>query len=354
MSESVRTIRPTEYARPRDPAIELSSMLIGHSAPMRRLRERVLRLSPSHLPVLLQGPSGSGKELVARALHLFSGRKGEFVGFNVAAIPDGMFEATLFGHTKGAFTGAIADGDGYLLEANGGTVFFDEIGALPTPMQAKLLRALDHQGFRAVGARRDTRSEFRPISATNEDIDNAVRMGTFRADLAFRLRGGTIHVPPLRERLDDIPDLVHHFLNKASAHRVSSPSSCSDDAVRSLAQYDWPGNVRELHHVIQLAAALSEGREIGPHEVRAALADARGSGAPLPSRDPHFDAHRQRLLEILIRSDWNTSHAARECGISRSHLYREMHHLGIRPARKSQRSTNNGGASGPTNESSPA
>jgi DNA-binding NtrC family response regulator len=322
---------------------------------MRRLRERVLRLSPSHLPVLLQGPSGSGKELVARALHLFSGRKGEFVGFNVAAIPDGMFEATLFGHTKGAFTGAIADGDGYLLEANGGTVFFDEIGALPTPMQAKLLRALDHQGFRAVGARRDTRSEFRAISATNEDINNAVRMGAFRADLAFRLRGGTIHVPPLRERLEDIRDLVQHFLIKASVHRLPTPSTCSDDALRELAQYDWPGNVRELQHVIQLASALSEGREIGTHEVRAALADARGNGAALPSRDPQFDADRQRLLEILIRTDWNTSHAARECGISRSHLYREMHHLGIRPPRKIQRPTNNnGGATESTNGSPPA
>src|SRR5689334_2690200 len=188
-------------------------LLIGASQPMQQLRALVIRASRSRLPVLIEGPTGAGKELVARALHMGSGRSGDLIAFNVCAIAESVFEDALFGHVKGAFTGAMRDVAGYLAEANGGSLFLDEINGLPLASQAKLLRASVTGLFRPVGAQRDRTSDFRLIAATNDDLASAVAAGSFRRDLLYRLSGLTISVPALSARLDDLPELVQHFLN---------------------------------------------------------------------------------------------------------------------------------------------
>jgi DNA-binding NtrC family response regulator len=198
-------------------AAMIADLLVGESAVMVRLRDLVLRLAPARLPVLVQGPTGAGKELVAQALHRASGRKGRCVAFNACAIPDAMFEDALFGHVRGAFSGASHDHTGYLGEANGGTVFMDEIGSLGIDAQAKLLRAVETRVFRPVGARRDQESDFRLVTATNVRLGDLVGTGRFRPDLAHRISAAVITVPALAEHPEDIPALAEHFAREAAA-----------------------------------------------------------------------------------------------------------------------------------------
>ena len=193
----------------------MSTLLIGDSLPMRQLRALIARVATSTLSVLIEGETGSGKELVARALHEMSGRSGALVALNVCAVPDSMFEATMFGHVKGAFTGALRDSAGYLTEAHRGTLFLDEVSGLSLTNQVKLLRAIETKEFRPVGARSDQRSDFRLIAASNEDMVHLVEGGQFRRDLAHRLGGIKLTVPPLRDRLEDVPILAAHFAAQA-------------------------------------------------------------------------------------------------------------------------------------------
>jgi DNA-binding NtrC family response regulator len=293
--------------------------IVGDSLPMRRLKDLIRRVGPTNLPVLVSGPTGAGKELVAQAIHDASGRRGRFVSFNVCAIADTMFEDALFGHRRGAFTGAFADSPGYLLEADRGTVFFDEISGLALLQQAKLLRAIETRQFRPVGGRQDKDSDFRVVAATNEDLGSLVRNGRFRPDLLHRLGGITIEVPALRARPEDIPLLIQHFLGDEQA-------GLTGDAVRALREHDWPGNVRELRHTLERARVLASGR-IGAGDIRAALQGMmRTDWSP-----PACSKDRQQLIEALEECDWNPSRTAVVLGVHWTTIYRRMKRLGIPP-----------------------
>ncbi len=232
--------------------------LLGKSAVMQRLFALLERLSTTTSTVLIQGESGTGKELVARALHYHGARRRQpFVPVNCAALPEGLLESELFGHTRGAFTGADIARRGLLVEAAHGTLFLDEIGEMPLGMQAKLLRVLEQRQMRPVGSDREVAIDVRVIAATNRDLVQAVRQGTFREDLYYRLHVMVVPIPPLREHRDDIPLLVETFLQRHAAANHLTPRHLTPQALRCLEQYDWPGNVRELSHVIERGVTLS-------------------------------------------------------------------------------------------------
>lgn len=319
----------------------LSGLLIGRSLAIRRVRSRILQLARTTLPVLIEGPTGSGKELVAQALHTLSGRSGRLVSFNVAAIGESMFEDALFGHVRGAFTGAAADIPGFLLEADRGTAFLDEISTLPLTLQVKLLRALETREFRPVGGRLDQRSDFRLIAATNEDLSSRASSGSFRHDLLYRIRAGVIRVPSLRDRIEDVRMLAAHFLRAAAnifSERAERALSLTDGAVQLLEAHTWLGNVRELRNVVELALVLTASRtSIGAPEIAEALRDVGSAGG---EQVPHLadrEAERCHLLEVLDRCGGEALQAANSLGISKSHMYRRMRELGITP--RGRRST---------------
>jgi DNA-binding NtrC family response regulator len=293
--------------------------LIGDSEPMRRLRSLIAIAAPSRLSVLIEGETGSGKELVAAAIHAQSRRTGRFVAFNVCAIGDAMFEDALFGHVRGAFTGAIGDASGLLREADGGTAFFDEVSGLAPALQAKLLRAIETREFRPVGAARDVRSDFRVVAATNESLERLVARGGFRPDLAHRLGAVRIRVPSLSERREDIPALVRHFLNAAGRSEVAA----SPGALKMLQSWRWTGNVRELRHLVEWAGVVADGHlDEGTLETAIAL---RGE----PGRvEPVAFGEAEALFEALRRHGGDKELAARDLGIHLATLYRRLkrHH----------------------------
>ena len=313
-------------------AAAMAELLIGETPVMQQLRALVARVAPSSLPVLIQGPTGSGKELVAAALHRWSGRAGRLVAFNVCALGESMFEDALFGHVKGAFTGALRDAPGYLLEADRGTAFLDEIGGLPLAAQAKLLRAVETRQFRAVGATYDRSSDFRLVAATNEGLDALVAGGRFRPDLAFRLCGVVIEVPPLAARTADIPLLARHFL-EASAPELGLELGA--DALAELAAQPWEGNVRELKHVVERAILSSTGRRVTRTDVRTAL-----PGSTCAPRANSLDSFAKRRLEELLGAHgWDTAKVAAALGVHRGTVYRQMKRLGIKGVASPLRAT---------------
>lgn len=300
----------------------IDSMLLGESGVMQRLKALILRVGPTGLPVLVEGPTGSGKELVAQALHASSGRRGKLVAFNVCAIPESVFESALFGHVRGAFTGATSDVPGYLREAHSGTAFFDEIAGLPAFLQTKLLRAIETREFRAVGARVDQRSDFRVVAATNDRGIQLVAAGRLREDLFERLAAVLISVPPLRDRIEDVPLLAHRFLSTSAA---SQPElRLTSGALRLLQECDWPRNVRQLRNTIVRAVAITANATIGREEISAAL-DQGGTLAPAFSDS--FE--RRRLLSVLEENEWKVSIAALRLGVDRATLYRRLKRHGI-------------------------
>ena len=237
--------------------------LLGKSAVMQRLFGLLERLAATSSTVLIQGESGTGKELVARALHYHSARRRHpFVPVNCAALPEGLLESELFGHAKGAFTGAQIARRGLFLEASRGTLFLDEIGDMPLGMQAKLLRVLEQRQIRPVGSDREVDIDVRVLAATHQDLAGAVQQGTFREDLYYRLRVMPVEVPPLREHREDIPFLAETFVQRHAADNKLAPRRFTRAALRALEQYDWPGNVRQLSHVIERAVTLSNGEWI--------------------------------------------------------------------------------------------
>jgi two-component system NtrC family response regulator len=289
--------------------------LLGDSEPMRVVREVTAAVAPTMLPVLILGPTGVGKELVARAVHALSGRAGALVCFNAAAVSDSMFEATMFGHVRGAFTGAVSDHPGYLAEADRGSLFLDEVASMGTSVQAKLLRAIETGEFRAVGGRTNSRSQFRVVSAANEDMAALARERRFREDLLHRLAGVVIEIPSLAERRDDIPLLARHFLASDGNGHVTM----DDDAAELLRERHWPGNVRELRHVMSLVAALC-GTRVTAAALRRALGLRLQPDLALVSDAPE----RRELTDALERNRWDTERAADELGIHRTTLYRRM------------------------------
>jgi DNA-binding NtrC family response regulator len=327
---------------------KLAGLLIGDSVAMRGVRALIRRVAPASLPVLIQGPTGSGKELVARALHLASGRQGGFVALNVCAIADSMFEDTLFGHVRGAFTGASGDSLGYLMEADRGTVFLDEISGLPLFAQAKLLRAIETKEFRPIGSRSDRRSDFRLVSASNEYLGEAVAGGTFREDLMFRLRGVVIEVPPLAARIEDIPMLARHFASR-TVRGDEGPLSVSDEAAGALMCRDWPGNVRELKALIECAAALAHTGVIDASDV--ARAAELGVRERLTLASVRNGIAARHLLEVLEDTEWDVDATAAILGVHRATVYRRIGRLGplardaksVRPVGATRRRLGNDG-----------
>jgi DNA-binding NtrC family response regulator len=301
----------------------IDEILLGHSTAIRKVRALIERVAPTELPVLISGPTGSGKELVANAIHAVSGRRGKLVAFNVCAIAESMFEDALFGHVRGAFTGAINSSAGYLREANGGTAFFDEIGGLTGNGQAKLLRAIETREFRPVGAAADVRSDFRLITAANEDLWELVRHGRFRDDLAQRISSFVIRVPPLSERLEDVPILALAFLRDSSG---DSESAISEGAARLLRSHNWRGNVRELKHVVQSAATLGDSRRLSVESVEEALSWTGSTRTVAPS----LAMTDRRLVEILDVCGWKVDEAALQMGVHRTTMYRRLKKAGLK------------------------
>lgn len=302
--------------------------IVGHSAAIEQVRNRIRKLAPAALPVLIQGPTGSGKELVARALHQESGRAGRFVATNVCAIAESMFEATLFGHVRGAFTGATQDRPGLLDAADGGTLFLDEIGSLSLDVQAKLLRAIELGEFAPVGSTRERVSRFRVVAATNENIMALAAEGRFRADLLHRLGAAVIHMPALHERPEDIPVLAHHFARELTTNGI--PAQLTNAGILYLQERPWPGNVRQLRHVINYAAVLAITPYIGPDEL-AAVGEAAPS-VSAPGRAPSGDAESERrhLVALLKQNGWSVGGTAKDLGVHRVTLSRWMRRYGIR------------------------
>jgi DNA-binding NtrC family response regulator len=307
------------------PADTLADSLVGDSPSMQRLRALVTAVAPSRIPVLIEGPTGTGKELVAALLHRASRRAGSLVAFNVCALSDSMFEDALFGHVKGAFTGALGDSLGFLREARGGTAFLDEISGLPLQSQAKLLRALETGVVRPVGSSRDEPTDCRIVAATNEHVDDLVRAGRFRADLAHRLSGVVVAVPPLADRREDIPLLVHHFARLAAMDDPDQSVVVATRAIDLLQSHDWPGNVRQLRLVVEAARVIGGG-VIDADAVQTVLA-ARSPAAQAAASPAYLE--REQLIAALSAARGDTELAAERLGVHRATIYRRMRRLGI-------------------------
>lgn len=316
---------------------ESESALLGESAPMRRLREEIARVASTDARVLITGENGTGKELVARHIHRLSERGSALlVEVNCAAIPEDLIESELFGHVRGSFTGASEDRRGKFEEADGATLFLDEVADMSAKTQAKVLRALQEGRFTRVGGTRPIESDARVLSATNKNLGEEIRRGAFREDLYFRLAVVPIDVPALRERTDDIPLLAEHFLREASARFGRKPKSLSAAAVDALQAYRWPGNVRELKNLIERLMILSPAEEVRREDLPAEIRDAIGESiAPeAPLRDARDDFERRYILAALKKNRGNVSRTAEALDLERSNLYRKLKAYGIEVERE--------------------
>jgi DNA-binding NtrC family response regulator len=301
--------------------------LVGANAKMVAQLTTAKQAAQSDVTVLVLGETGTGKEVVARAVHRWSSRRSKpFVAVNCAALPEHLLENELFGHEKGSFTGAVKREPGKIEVAEGGTVFLDEIGDMPLPLQSRLLRVLQDQTFYRVGGTQPVRANVRFIAATNKDIRRAIQQGTFREDLYYRLAVITVTLPPLRERMDDIPALARHFLNRAVKMGIHRPCTLSDQAAQALQQYPWPGNIRELENVLTRALILCPDDTLEPaclHLVDSPFPSAAEAEAGPPPRHYHenMEAHSRKVIEeALRRNGWNQTRAAEELGLQRTYL----------------------------------
>jgi DNA-binding NtrC family response regulator len=354
--------------------------MVGKSTAMERIYELIRRIAPSEGRVLITGENGTGKELIARAIHQHSPRKaGPFVKLNCAAVPHELIESELFGHERGAFTGAVSARRGKFELAHGGTLFLDEIGDMPAAMQVKLLRVLQEGELERVGGTETLRVDVRVIAATNRDLEREIAAARFREDLYYRLNVVQIHAPPLRERKEDLPDLVASFMAEACSRNGRRPMTLSPEGLQIMARYDYPGNVRELRNLVERLAILCEGSAVSGAEAEALL--PRGKGWPFPPlaapqapalhaavaeapappaamnangasiapppqpggssggfrittdrpfRDQVEDAEREIILHALAFTRDNVTEAARLLDLERGHFYKKMKALGIR------------------------
>jgi two-component system NtrC family response regulator len=298
---------------------------------MERLLASVRKVADTEATVLITGESGTGKELVARAIHTLSSRKSApFIAINCAAIPRDLLESELFGHTKGAFTGAVKDRVGKFQLADRGTLFLDEVGDLPVELQPKLLRALQERIVEPLGGGKAQKIDVRVVAATNQDLEGAIADGSFREDLYYRLSVIPIHLPPLRERKEDIPLLVRHFMNKFGQANVTFTKGTLD----ALAMYSWPGNVRELENAIERLLIMRRGDEIGHDDLPGKILDERTNKKRmifvLPDEGYPFEQLEKEVVEeSLTRNNWNQTAAARFLDIPRHVLVYRMGKYGI-------------------------
>jgi two-component system, NtrC family, nitrogen regulation response regulator NtrX len=330
--------------------VDAQHTMVGESPAMMRLREQVAMAAPTNGRVLIFGENGTGKELVARNIHAFSLRRaGPFVEVNCAAIPEELIESELFGHVRGAFTGAVADRRGKFELAHGGTIFLDEIADMSLKTQAKVLRVLQEQVMEAVGGSTRIRVDARVLAATNKDLRAEIGAGRFREDLYFRLNVVPISVPPLRERREDIPLLADHFMAVLAKEYGRRAKRFDADAVEALKRYPWPGNVRELRNVLERLMIMVPGDRVGARDL--VFLEQSASPAPaadgvvtpiMPLHDARDDFERQYILRALTAQQGNISRTADVLGVERSNLYRKMRSFGIAPRRPEDDSEDGG------------
>src|SRR3989441_4616365 len=311
--------------------------IIGESEPIRRLREQIVTAAPTTGRVLIRGENGSGKELVDRAVHARSARaEGPFVEVNCAAIPEELIESELFGHERGAFTGAVARRRGKFELADGGTLFLDEIGDMSLKTQAKVLRVLEEQAFERVGGKETLRVDVRVLAASNQNLQKQIAAGRFREDLFYRLSVIPIEVPPLRKRKEDLPALVEHFISLFSAENGRRPKTISVEALAYFLAYDWPGNVRELRNMVERLVIMAPRDVIGPEDLPPPLPTRESRTAADGPKDQTLKEAREAferayILGELRAHEWNMTRTAERLGIERSHLYRKLKSYGITP-----------------------
>jgi len=308
--------------------------MIGGSQVMQSLYEQIQRTAPTQARVLILGENGTGKELIARALHRHSPRSnGPFVRVNCAAIPRELFESELFGHEKGAFTGATSRRKGKFLRAHLGTLFLDEVGEIPAELQAKLLRSLESGEIEPVGSEREMRVDVRVLAATNRELEQAVSRGEFRADLYYRLQVVTLTAPALRERMEDLPALVEHFLEQVCRENGLPRRTIAAEALGRLKAHGYPGNVRELRNLIERLVILTPVGTIDGSAVDRCLPRDRAAAAPETRtgnlRETMTRVEREVIEQALKRHGWQMSRTAEELGLERSHLYKKLKALGI-------------------------
>ena len=316
-----------------------SVRMVGNSAAIAQILAAVQRVAPTSARVLITGESGTGKELVARAMHDGSPRRaGPFIEVNCAAIPRELVESELFGHEKGAFTGAAGAKAGRLEMAHGGTLFLDEVGDMSLAAQATLLRTIETGRLQRVGGTRQIDVDVRIVAATNKALETEVREGRFREDLYYRLNVVRIHLPPLRERRDDIAALATYFLARAAPDYARPDLTLGEDAVQALRRYDWPGNIRELKNAVDRLAIFAESATITGTDVATALRETQRHDDDGDDNDDNDDGElrgevRRRemavIVEALSRCNWNVSEAARQLGIARASLHRKIKEYGL-------------------------
>jgi two-component system nitrogen regulation response regulator NtrX len=313
------------------------STMVGESPPMNYLREQVSQAAPTNARVLILGESGTGKELVARTIHYSSRRKsGPFVEVNCAAIPEELIESELFGHVRGAFTGAVADKSGRFEQANGGTIFLDEIADMSLKTQAKVLRVLQEQVMERVGGTQRIKVDVRVLAATNKDLTAEIRAGRFREDLYFRLNVIPLFVPALRDRQGDIPMLAEHFIALFAAEAGKRPKRLASEAAARLQQYNWPGNVRELQNVIARLLIFVVGDTITAQDLAFLGRDGAPElpleqGAMMPLSEARDQFEKEFILRTLAANQGNMSRTAEVLGVERSNLYKKLRAFGITP-----------------------
>ena len=310
--------------------------LVGKSVSLKRVVEMAQRAAPAEVTVLIEGESGTGKEVLARAIHRLSPRKdGPLIPVNCAAIPEGLLESELFGHERGAFTGAVRAKPGRFELAREGTIFLDEIGDMPLSMQVKILRALQEREIERVGGTKSIAIDVRVVAATHQNLEQLVTEGKFRADLFYRLQGVRLRLPPLRERLDDLPELIAHLLDRAAQRMSRMPATVSTEALRCLWAYAWPGNVRELQHVLEGGMVMSDGVILPEHlppNIQRAPSQPPADTAPVlagPLDEALENWERQMILDALRQGGGVQARAAKLLGISERSLWYRVKKLGI-------------------------
>jgi two-component system nitrogen regulation response regulator NtrX len=308
--------------------------MIGESAALQRVREQILKVAPTTARVLILGESGTGKELAARAIHDQSPRKDRpFVKVNCAAIPEELIESELFGVVKGAYTGAVADREGKFAQADTGTIFLDEVGDMSLKVQAKVLRVLQEGEFEKVGGGKTLKVDVRVLTATNKDLKKEVEAGRFREDLYFRLSVVPLTMPPLRERLEDLPALVAYFTMQCAEEAVIKPKAFSAETIEALRHHGWPGNIRELRNVVERVLILSGGDVIEPTDLpvfpdRAGVASSAAFGGKT-LKEVREELEKACIVQALQKNNWNVTRSAAELGIERTNLHKKIKYYRI-------------------------
>ncbi len=319
--------------------VDMDYRMIGNSPKMQELLQVIKKVAPTDGRVLIFGENGTGKELVAREIHKQSGRQGHFVQLNCAALPKELIESELFGYEKGAFTGAQKRKIGLIEEAQGGTLLLDEIGDMAAETQAKLLRVLQENEFTRVGSTKPQKFDVRIIAATNKNLQTAINKGEFRQDLYFRLNVIPIVIPPLRDRVNDVPDLVQHFLQLYAVKNGKKPKTVTFEAMQKLKSYVWPGNIRELRNIIERLSIMIRGDEIDEEDVDNVLGLThlpKTSPAPsqqtveLPLKEQLYEFERQILQKAFKSYDGNVSHMASALQTDRANLHKKLKKYGIK------------------------